>query len=264
VSAWGPALFCDDTACDVRDEYRALIEDGTDDAAAMRRILDSYADALEDPDDGPVVWLALAFTQSKIGRLDQNVAARALEIIDNHDGMSRWFEQGPKLEARRRAALAKVRAQLTGPQPARKKLRPPWRHVTTLQAGDVLAYHTTAGPYLLLRVARIDDNRNAAAPILVLLDFARPRIPRLARAARIPDRREPPRSYASIQQPWGITRFEVVVSKKSDPDYLDAGFQRIGSIASRSGDNSINAGHLYPSWPLFGQDLNDRMIAQPV
>src|SRR5215469_93571 len=140
VSAWGPGLFADDTACDVRDEYRALIEDGTGDDSAMRRILDAYADALEDPDDGPVIWLALAFTQSKIGRLDHNLATRALEIIDHDEGMSRWLEQGPNLEARRRAALAQVRAQLTGPQPRRKKLRPPWRHVTSLHAGDVLAY----------------------------------------------------------------------------------------------------------------------------
>jgi len=257
-------LFADDTACDVRDEYRALIEDGTGDDSAMRRILDAYADALEDPDDGPVIWLALAFTQSKIGRLDHNLAARALEIIDHDEGMSRWLEQGPNLEARRRAALAQVRAQLTGPQPRRKKLRPPWRHVTSLHAGDVLAYHTTAGPYLLLRVGRIDDNRYAVAPVLVVLDFARPQIPRLARAARIPDRPEPPRSHASIQQTWGITKFEVVVSKKTDPDYPDAGFQRIGSIANRPGDANMNAGRLYPSWPLFGQDLNDRIVAQPL
>ena len=63
MGAWGPALFSDDLACDVRDEYRGLIEDGIDDDAATRQILNSQADALNDPDEGPVVWLALAVTQ---------------------------------------------------------------------------------------------------------------------------------------------------------------------------------------------------------
>ncbi|ACZ90620.1 hypothetical protein [Streptosporangium roseum] len=40
MSAWGVALFSDDTACDVRDTYRELIEDGVDDEEAARRVLD--------------------------------------------------------------------------------------------------------------------------------------------------------------------------------------------------------------------------------
>src|SRR5215831_8788880 len=58
MGAWGPGLFSDDIVCDVRDEYRASIEDGLDDDAATRQILVSYADVIDDPDDGPVVWLA--------------------------------------------------------------------------------------------------------------------------------------------------------------------------------------------------------------
>src|SRR5215472_17803032 len=148
MGTWGPALFSDDVACDVRDDYRALIEDGVDDDEATRRLLSSYADALEDPDAGPVVWLALAVTQSKIGRLDPAVAQRALTIISADEGMSRWREQGAGAEAKRRAALAKARDQITGAQPARRELRPSWRHVTSLQPGDVLAYRTDRGRYL--------------------------------------------------------------------------------------------------------------------
>src|SRR5215469_11588756 len=102
MGAWGPALFSDDLACAVRGDYRALIEDGVDDDVAMRMILTSYADVLDDPDEGPVVWLALAATQSKIGRLDPAVARKALAIISADEGMSRWHEQGAKAVARRR------------------------------------------------------------------------------------------------------------------------------------------------------------------
>lgn len=121
------ALFADYVALNVRNDYRALIECGADDNEATRSILDSYANAVSDPDDGPLVWLALAFTQSKVGRLDRTVADRALQIIDNGDGMTRWKRQGGAATARRDSELAKVRAQLTGPQPPRRRLRSPWQ-----------------------------------------------------------------------------------------------------------------------------------------
>jgi hypothetical protein len=263
VGASGPALFSDDIACDVRDEYRALIEDGADDVSATRQILDSYADALGDPDDGPVIWLALAVTQSKIGRLDPAVAARALQVIDEGEGMSRWREQGPKMTTRRGAALAKVRDQLTGPQPERRRLRPPWRHVTILQPGNVLAYRTAAGPYLLLRVARIEDTRYGVAPILILLDFARPKVPSIARIGRIRDRREPPSSYASLQQPWGITRYHVCVYRRSDPDYQQAGFSVMGTVSARAGDQDVKLG-MSTQWSLLGPDPERWQACQPL
>jgi hypothetical protein len=263
VGAWGPALFSDDVACDVRDDYRALIEDGTDDNVATGQILNSYGDALNDPDDGPVVWLALAFAQSKIGRLDPGVAARALQVIDNGEGMNRWHEQGATAVARREAALGKVRAQLEGPQPRRRRLRPPWRHVTSLGPGDVLTYKSQAGPYLLFRVARIEDTRYGVAPVLVLLDFARLRLPGMARIARLSDRPEPTRNYANLHEPWGITRFHVGVGKKSDPDYQQSGFSLIGTIASREGDQDVSAG-VYTQWVQFGPDLEHQLESKPL
>lgn len=33
MSAWGPAIFSDDLACDVRDDYRELIESCEDDSS---------------------------------------------------------------------------------------------------------------------------------------------------------------------------------------------------------------------------------------
>lgn len=263
MGAWGPALFSDDVACDVRDDYRALIEDGVQDDEATRQVLSSYADALGDPDDGPVVWLALAVTQAKIGRLDPAVAQRALAIISTDEGMGRWREQGVKAEAKRRVALAKARDQITGPQPAPRELRPPWRHVTSLQAGHVLAYRTKGGQYLLLRVARIETSRVSIAPILVLLDYARSKLPRTAKLNKMPDRPEPPRSYSSLQQPWGITRFHVGVYRKSDPDYAEAGFTKIGTIRPRITDAAVRAG-MYTQWSQFGPDLERWMIDKPL
>lgn len=79
---------------------------------------------------------------------------------------------------RRKAALAKVQAQLTGPQPPWRKLRPP--RATSLRPGDALAYRNSDGVYVLLRMARIQRGE----PVVVLLDYTGSAIPPLAEIAR--------------------------------------------------------------------------------
>src|SRR5262245_34264570 len=110
MGAWGPALFSDDLACDVRDGYRELLEDGVADEALVRTLA-AHRDSLADSDDEPIVVLALAVTASKVGRLPADLRDRAVAILDAGRGVERW-EDDPKLLKRRVAALDKVRTQL--------------------------------------------------------------------------------------------------------------------------------------------------------
>jgi hypothetical protein len=78
MGTWGPGIFSNDTACDVRVAYRMALEDGLDDQAAQYQVLDEFAEVLHDDtwNDGPLVWLALAKTQWQLGRLDDHVKPR--------------------------------------------------------------------------------------------------------------------------------------------------------------------------------------------
>ena len=78
MGAWGPGLFSDDTACDVRDEFRDLIGQGVSVEDASERVLGPF---VQDPDDGPVALIALAVTQWKTGRLLDSIRDRAIEAI---------------------------------------------------------------------------------------------------------------------------------------------------------------------------------------
>jgi len=42
LGVWGPSLFSDDVACDVRDYYRELLEDGVEDGAATGQTLEKF------------------------------------------------------------------------------------------------------------------------------------------------------------------------------------------------------------------------------
>lgn len=87
MGAWGPAIFSDDTAADIRGSYRELLEDQVPDDEATREVLSRYADVGDDADEGHVLWLALAAAQHQVGRLDEDVKQRALAIIDSGRGL---------------------------------------------------------------------------------------------------------------------------------------------------------------------------------
>src|SRR5579872_3425612 len=120
------AIFGDDTACDVRDEYRELVANGSTGAAATKQLLREWKEIIEDEDDGPAFWLALAATQWACGRLEDRVKAKAVKIIEKGSSLARWAEGGDsKMLKQRQAVLAKLRAQLESPQPAAKTFRKP-------------------------------------------------------------------------------------------------------------------------------------------
>ncbi|GAB3835191.1 hypothetical protein ACFPIJ_11495 [Dactylosporangium cerinum] len=183
----GPGLFSDDTALDVRDAYREALEDGATDAAAEASVLAAFSDSLADDDEGVVVWLALAYSQSKLGRLSDMTRQRALAVLDAGADLARWSETGPRGVEQRAAALEKVRAQLTGPQPKRRKVRRPARAVTGLPVGQVLGHRARSGRLYLMRVADLFDTRDGLYPVLRFLDYAEPDTPASAELDDIDD-----------------------------------------------------------------------------
>jgi hypothetical protein len=258
MGTWGPALFSNDLACDVRDTYRELLEDGVDDAEAVSRTLQEFAGSGYD-DESPLVWLVLAFTMSKVGRLTPHVRDRALAIIGSGEDLRRW-EHDPALRRKREAALVKVRAQLEGPQPKRKKLRPPRRHETDLRPGDVLAYRTDRRA-LCFRVARIDDSRYAVAPILVALDHDRPAIPSERRLRRLNDRvpdRRPDRGDGFLPD-WHVVTFHVTGAQRGR--LCRCWIRRDRAMPPRNDDSVVEASAYY-SWENLANDL-DR-ITSPI
>jgi len=247
MGSWGPALFSDDLACDVRDLYREMIEDGVADEDATRQVVERFAEITDDPDEGPVFWLALAATQSKVGRLTPELRDRALAIIDEGRGLHLW-EDDAKLLQRRKAALAKVRDQLAGPQPARRKLRPPARHVTDLEPGDVLGYRTR-DTWALFRVARVSESRVAVAPVLVRLAYDGAEPPKPARLARLRDRPK-----AKFLPGFRTTCLAMTIKKVT---YADAGFTKLGRIERpRRGDAGVDP-RSYVDWTALARSLDE-------
>jgi hypothetical protein len=116
----GTAIFSDDTASDVRRDFVDLLRRGWAAEEALKVLLRDWSDFLEDSDDGPVFWLALASTQWDYGCLTEDVKQRAIAVVEGGANLPRWSE---KQLDKRRAVLAELKDKLLSAQPKPRRPR---------------------------------------------------------------------------------------------------------------------------------------------
>lgn len=170
MGTWGPAIFSDDTACDLRDRWMELVGDGLSGVEATDRLLAECGGLAEDPEDGPVFWCALAATQSKAGRLEDRVRDRALEFIRSGADLARWDED-PAGRKQRARHLEKLADTLTGPQPRPRKIRAKFRSTCDWAVGEVIGYQLASGRFVAFRVLGHHVDRGGTSPVVELLDW---------------------------------------------------------------------------------------------
>lgn len=234
MGAWGTGIFANDTAADIRGEYREHLEDQLPDAEATRLVIESFAYLQED--NSAELWVALAAAQSQVGRLDDEVKASALAVIDQGSGLELWAEAGSTELTKRVAALQKLREQLTGEQPAPKKLRRPWRYEETeLVAGDVLSHTAADGRMVLFRVAGVVRSRVGDCPCLEWLDWTGRRAPGRWRLARL----KPVQAPATMSMPERPVIYTVTRFLKKDLDWRACGFEHVTRLPNWPSNDQI-------------------------
>jgi hypothetical protein len=273
VGAWGPGLWSDDTATDVRATYREALEDGMSDDAAAEKVLGDFASDLGDADTRSVVWLALAAAQSTVGRrLRDDVRAQALRAIDSGENMRLWEHLDARTVAKRGSVLAKLREQLVAEPKSRKAVRRPARPQTALTPGDVVSCTAVSGRVHLLAVRAIHESRYAVVPVVELLDYAEPALPSQDALDRLQARAKGRKATGTEPaEPWWSVGGAVMHKKGSD--FADLGFTLIGRVRplSAAPQTSLSAApENYSSWHFWKaylekQDtaLGERQSASP-
>jgi hypothetical protein len=176
MGAWGTGLFQDDTACDIRDDYKGHLGNGLSGPEATARILIEFKSLLDDPAESSVVWFSLSAVQWRHGRLEPETRERALELIDSGADLTRWHP-GSRDFAKRRAVLEKLRVQITSPQPVAKKVRKPILESCDWPVGTVISYRLISGNLAILRVIGYHTDKGGTSPICELLDWTGTEVP---------------------------------------------------------------------------------------
>ena len=176
MGVWGPAIYSDDLACDVRDDFKELIGDGLDSEQATSVLENEYQDAINDGDENSVFWFALADTQWKTGQLIDRVLAKTLEIIDKRSDLERWKED-PKTLKKRETAITKLKQQLLTDQPKVRRIAKVYREESKFNIGDIFSYQRKLENKALFRVIGIHQDKGGRSAVCELLDWFEKELP---------------------------------------------------------------------------------------
>jgi len=186
VGVLGTGLYDDDTAADVRDQWRDLVSSGVDPVEATSRLIAGFESELDDPEVAGPFWLALADTAWRAGRLEPRVLERARAVLATPHELNRWTG---KDRDRRAAILDRLRDQLDRPQPAPRTIAAPRgpQPPTDLVPGEVLAWRLPTDVYVLLWIVTLGDYLGTV-PVCALLDWRGPSPPQADVIRRLPTR----------------------------------------------------------------------------
>lgn len=170
MGTWGTGLYSDDTACDVRDNYKDIIGDGISEPDATKRLIEQWKIELSDPDTAPVFWLTLADVQWNLGRLQEKVKKEAITVIENGSDLARWLPD-KKLEIKRKRVLERLSQKLNTALPAEKKVKKRYVDSTDWNLGDVYSLRLLSGNLALLHVVGFHQDKGGRRPVCEILEW---------------------------------------------------------------------------------------------
>jgi hypothetical protein len=165
MGAWGPGIFSDDDACDIREDVRDLVADGLSSAEIERRVMDEYAPPGTEPYRTAVARIAVALRLHGYGRLDGTIRDGAIAAIDDGSAMGEWL--GHREERKRLKALNEVRERLLSPQPPAKKVRKPTVYEWPWPAGEIVAYELPSGTQFVFVVRTVHKDKGGTYATIV-------------------------------------------------------------------------------------------------
>jgi hypothetical protein len=140
MASWGPKLYQDDLAQDIKDKYKDLLKRGKTSEQILEQFIEEFGNEIEDSDEAPIFWFALADTQWELGRLLPVVKKKAIEWIEKGVDQEKWRLENPREAKIRDAVLKKLKEKLNSPLPEEKKIAKHKIYKCEWKIGDVYAY----------------------------------------------------------------------------------------------------------------------------
>lgn len=174
MGAWGYGIRQDDFVCDVIGAFEDLLKAGTSVADATEAVKSQFHAAIQDADDGPLFWIALADMQWTYGGLDASVLERVKSDLESGRSLRPWDED-PRGLARRRAALETFIRKIDAAnrrvkRPPRLVVRPP-----KFPPGTCLSIQLATGHYAAAIVLAADHSvAEYGKNLVVVLDYLSP------------------------------------------------------------------------------------------
>jgi hypothetical protein len=261
VGTWGTALYADDTALDLRNDWGTGMRWG--------RKAEELADELaKQYGEETTFWLVLADLQWKCGHVVPRVRERALEIIASGADLERWTHASAKDRKARSATLGKLGVQLETAPPPPRVYKPPKGAATPMKIGEVYAWQLLDGRFAFIHVCGICRNCGPwPAPSFRVLDVVSERVLSLEELARLPSRKTVrPFPLTEKLEPTFLEHPMAAPGTYGPGQYPKTRLQRLGVLAVPVGlDNNrkvigsswLGADQLFPTMYGIGWEVGD-------
>ncbi|QDT48204.1 hypothetical protein Pan258_22440 [Symmachiella dynata] len=169
---WGHGVQQNDTVSDVEIAFEAFLKKDPDVAAATEHVKKQYATAIDDEDEAPLIWQALANMQWTYGILDPQVLEKVRADLKSGIELESWRAESEADYQKRKAATEKFIAKLETPRPKPKKMPKVVLRKPKFAAGDCLSVKHLNGQFgaVFVTVAN-DSNPEDGYNLVVVLDY---------------------------------------------------------------------------------------------
>lgn len=140
MGTWGYGLYSDDVTRDVKGIYVDKLRRGKSGMQASKEMIAEFKWALDDEDDAPLFWFAMADTQWNYGRLQNEVKTQALYYLNDIKNLQRWEFENPKMFYKRKEVLNSLYKKLMTQQPPEKKVSLYHLYYCQWKIGDIYSY----------------------------------------------------------------------------------------------------------------------------
>lgn len=168
MGTWGPKLYEDDVAQDIKETYEELVKTEKDNEKIIKEICSIFNEELDDQDEKSVFWMVLADLLYKQKQLTKYVKEKALEEIERGENLERWKNEASKDDyILRKKEIESLKKKLEKYEEIKeensvtiiKENKPKNYKYEEWKIGDVFAYKIKepkrfAGQYLIIRKAK--------------------------------------------------------------------------------------------------------------
>ena len=167
MGAWSTSILGDDFASDVYGEFIEAYNDGKELKVIRAELEETNRSELNDLDEGPIFWLALAKAQWDCGSLDSDLLDKVREIVGQELGLDRWREGKASGLEKRKKVLSEFYTKLQSQNLKPKKRKRPKLIPAVFEAGDCLALSLPSGGYGAALVLAADNTHKIYGKNLV-------------------------------------------------------------------------------------------------
>ena len=112
MGTWGIGIFEDDVCMDVKDCFYDLATKSNNSSEVSEKVLSIFKDVINDKDEGPLVYFALAELQMDKGFIGKDVKEKCIEYLRSGNSLDRWLQSGFFQFLKRRKILKKFSTKL--------------------------------------------------------------------------------------------------------------------------------------------------------